>query len=259
MTDAIRYEVADRIATITIDRPEARNALDLAALTALVEALHRTEADDAVDVSILTATGSIFSAGLDLKALSSGEIDLGAHTRAGNPWPQRTKPMIAAVNGAAVTGALELVLNCDLAVASSEASFADTHARVGILPFWGLSVLLPRAVGPRNAALMTMTGNFVTAEQALAWGLVSEVVEPDDLGDRARRLALDIAGNDQPGVRAMLRLYRDGSGLPAAEAADLEAARAIEWQGEGFDAGEIARRFDAIKARGRAQAAAKAE
>lgn len=255
MSDSISYEVSDRIATITIDRPEARNALDLGAVRDLVAAVYRMDTDDDVDVGILCARGATFCAGLDLKALSSGEIDLATNTRDGNPWTARVKPLLAAVNGPAITGGLELVLNCDVAVASSEASFADTHTRVGILPFWGLSVLLPRAVGARNAALMTLTGNFVDAAQALTWGLVAEVVEPGDLAARTRELALDIAGNDQPGVRAMLALYRDAAGLPVTEAQALEVERALAWQGEGFDAAEIGRRFEAIKARGRTQRA----
>ncbi len=254
MTGSIKYEVADRIAIITIDRAEARNSLNLEALTALVSAIGKADVDAAVDVSILTATGSVFSAGLDLKSLSAGEIDVLEHTVRGNPWTDRTKPMIAAVNGPAITGGLELVLNCDLAIATPQAKFADTHTRVGILPFWGMSVLLPRAVGPRNAALMSLTGNFISAGDALQWGLVSEIVADKDLINRARQLAADIANNDQPGVRAMLRLYRDGAGLPVSEAAALEIERSTEWHGEGFDAAGIGRRFETIKARGRAQA-----
>ena len=253
MFDTIRYEVTDRVATITIDREEARNSLDLASLEALKAAVARAEADDGSDVTILTAVGSVFSAGLDLKSLSSGEIDVLEHTRIGNPWSGRTKPMIAAVNGPAITGGLELVLNSDIAVAADNAAFADTHTRVGILPFWGMSALLPRAVGPRNAALMTLTGNFIDATTALSWGLVVEVVVPEELQRRAREIAADIVQNDQPGVRAMLALYRDGAGLPDADAQRLEIERSTAWHGEGFDAAGIAQRFESIKRRGRAQ------
>jgi len=253
VSDTIRYEVSDRIATITIDREQARNSLDLASLDALKAASARAEADNDVDVVILTAVGSVFSAGLDLKSLSSGEIDVLAHTRLGNPWTGRTKPMIAAVNGPAITGGLELVLNCDIAVASTEAAFADTHTRVGILPFWGMSVLLPRSVGRRNATWMTLTGDFIDADIALRFGLVVEVVAPDELQSAARAIATVIANNDQPGVRAMLGLYRDGAGLPNDTAQELEIERATEWHGDGFDAAAIAGRFEAIKQRGRAQ------
>ena len=249
----VTYEVADRIATVTIDRPDARNSMDLATLDALKQAMARSETDDDVDVVVLTATGTVFSAGLDLKSLSSGEIDVAAHTVLGNPWVEHAKPRIAAVNGPAITGGLELVLNCDIAVASTAASFADTHTRVGILPFWGMSVLLPRAVGRRNAAVMSLTGNFVDAGTAKAWGLVFDVVEPEALTARSRSLAADIVANDQPGVRAMLALYRDGAGLADTDAQALEVQRATDWHSDGFDASAIARRFEAIKQRGRAQ------
>lgn len=250
---AIHYEATERIATVTIDRPDARNSMDLATLDALKAAMARADTDEDVDVVILTAGGSVFSAGLDLKSLSSGEIDIATHTRLGNPWREHLKPRIAAVNGPAITGGLELVLNCDIAVASTDAAFADTHTRVGILPFWGMSVLLPRAVGRRNAAVMSLTGNFVDAETAQAWGLVADVTEPETLLPRARALAADIVGNDQPGVRAMLALYCDGAGLADSDAQELELTRAEQWHGEGFEATAIAARFEAIKARGRVQ------
>lgn len=251
--DTIKIETADRIATITLQRPEARNALDLTTLRMLIDTIAWAEADDAVDVMILTGSDGIFCAGLDLKSLSTGEVSVGDETRAGYPWPARTKPLIAAVNGPAITGGLEIVLYCDLAVAAESARFADTHTRVGILPWWRMSVLLPRTISASNATYMSLTGNFIGAEQALAWGLVSQVVPDADLGARARQIATDITGNDQPGVRAMLGLYRDGAGLAEPDAIALEQERAIGWQAEGFDAAEIGRRFEAIKARGRAQ------
>ncbi len=97
-------------------------------------------------------------------------------TRAGSPLPPRIKPLIGAINGAAVTGGLELALACDFLIASDQARFADTHARIGIQPFWRLSVLLPQAVGFRNARQMSATGNFIDAERALLIGLVNEIV-----------------------------------------------------------------------------------
>lgn len=253
MNDFINYSVNDHVATITIDRPKARNSLDLDALNGLIAAVRAADSDEDIGAIILTGTGEVFSAGLDLTSLSTGEIDVFEHTSRGNPWLERCKPMIAAVNGPAITGGLELVLNCDFAIASLGARFADTHTRVGILPFWGMSTLLPRAIGPRNASLMSLTGNFISAEEAYDWGLVSEVVAPDELLARTQKLAADIVGNDQPGVRAMLKLYRDGAGLPNADAAGLEIERAMDWHGDGFDAAGIAKRFEAIKARGRAQ------
>ena len=98
-------------------------------------------------------------------------------------------------------------MNCDFLVASERAKFGDTHTRVGVHPAWGLSVLLPAAVGVRRAREMSFTGNFISAEQALAWGLVNHVVAHDELLPTARRLALDIVGNDQAGVRNLRATY----------------------------------------------------
>ena len=162
--------------------------------------------------------------------------------------------MIGAINGAAVTGGLELALHCDLLVASERASFGDTHARVGILPGWGLSCLLPRAVGYRTATLLSITGNFLTAADAFRLGMVATVVAHDELLPTARRMAADIVSNDQGAVRAILAGYRAGAAMSGAEAVTDELERAVRWQGEGFDAAELARRRAAIVTRGRSQA-----
>ena len=117
------------------------------------------------------------------------------------PFPTLTKPLIGAVNGVAVTGGLEYALNCDFLVASEHAKFGDTHSRVGVMPGWGLTVLLPQAIGIRRAREMSFTGNFMLADEALAFGLVNHVVAHAELMPFTRQLALDIIGNDQPGVR----------------------------------------------------------
>lgn len=171
---AVRSEVADRVATITIDRPEVRNALNQEVLQLLPQHVEAADADDAVDVLILTGTDPAFCAGVDLKEAAAGEADPDAaiaevlRPRRG-PIPEHTKPVIGAVNGVAVTGGLELALACDFLIASDRARFADTHSRVGVMPGWGLTVLLPQAIGVRRAREMSATGNYVDAEQALAW------------------------------------------------------------------------------------------
>ena len=126
-------------------------------------------------------------------------------------------PVVGAVNGAAVTGGLELALACDLLIGSERAVFADTHARVGILPGWGLSVELPRAVGVRRARQMSFTGNFVGARQALEWGLLNEVVPHDELVGRAQALAADVADIEAATVSAMKRLYWAAGSVTTAE------------------------------------------
>ena len=244
---------ADGIATVTIDRPEARNSLTPDMIDALFAALPALDRTPDVSVIVLTAVDPVFCAGLDLHALGSGAIDIAASTEAGNRWPARTTPMIGAVNGAAITGGLELALQCDFLVASERATFADTHTRVGILPWWGLSHLLPRAVGFRTARMMSTTGNFLDAAAALRAGLVAEVVEHGRLVERAHELAGDIRSNDPQGVGAMLDLYRAIEASDPSDWRAVERERGIAWQSEGFDHTEISRRLDAIMTRGRAQ------
>ena len=206
----VLYEVSDRIATITINRPEARNALTSEMLQRIPQRMLDAEGDGDVDVIILTGTDPAFTAGLDLKELGTDGSNLaggsgadGSPNRYGvrGPFPTLTKPLIGAVNGVAVTGGLELALNCDFLVASHNAKFGDTHSRVGVMPGWGLTVLLPEAIGIRRAREMSFTGNFMLADEALAFGLVNHVVPHAELIPFTRQLATDISGNDQPGVR----------------------------------------------------------
>jgi enoyl-CoA hydratase len=257
-SDVVLTEVADRIATITLNRPQSRNALNAELRAALPAALAATEADDGVDVVVLTGAGAAFCAGLDLKELGSGTNRIGGGARAElvearGPFPPRTKPLIGAVNGPAITGGFELALNCDFLVASTRARFADTHARVGVMPGWGLTVLLAQAVGVRKARELSLTGNFLSADEALAWGLVNHVVEPDELLPTARRLALDIVGNDQPGVRQMLATYDEVVATTVSEGWLVEARRARDWAAGGIDPAGVESRRQAILERGRSQ------
>jgi enoyl-CoA hydratase/carnithine racemase len=192
MADVVLLDVSDRIATITINRPEARNALNSEVRRRLPAAVTEADGRDDVDVMILTGTDPAFTAGIDLKELaaggqpSSGGAGGSGDARADReppvdeeylrrgPLPAHTKPLIGAINGVAVTGGFEVALACDVLVASDRARFADTHARVGIMPGWGLTVLLAQAVGVRRARELSATGNYLDAETALAWGLVDQ-------------------------------------------------------------------------------------
>ncbi|RLE17808.1 MAG: enoyl-CoA hydratase, partial [Actinobacteria bacterium] len=156
----VLYDVSERIATITLNRPEARNALSSEVLNLLPKRIREAEAEDDVDVIILTGTDPAFTAGLDLKDLGSSGDNLGGGSGADGgrnsdgvrgPFPKLTKPLIGAINGVAVTGGFELALNCDFLIASEHAKFGDTHARVGVMPGWGLTVLLPKVIGVRRA------------------------------------------------------------------------------------------------------------
>ncbi len=256
----VLLEVRDRIATVTLNRPESRNALSSEVLRLLPERLREADADPAVDVIILTGTDPAFCAGLDLKELGSTGGNLGGSTgsdgtpnadRVRGPFPRLTKPLIGAVNGVAITGGFELALNCDFLVASERAKFGDTHSRVGVMPGWGLTVLLPQAIGVRRAREMSFTGNFLTADEAFQWGLVNHVVAHDDLIPFARRLATDIIGNDQEGVRQIRSTYATITAEEDGWA--IEARDAKAWRGGRFDPERVAARREAIQARGRQQ------
>jgi enoyl-CoA hydratase len=256
-SDVVLFEVSERIATITLNRPEARNALSSEVLRLLPQRMREADADPAVDVIILTGSDPAFCAGLDLKELGSSGGNLGATGADGRPngdgvrgpFPSMTKPVIGAVNGVAITGGFELALNCDFLVASERAKFGDTHTRVGVMPGWGLTVLLPQAIGVRRAREMSYTGNFMLAEEALQFGLVNHVVSHDELLPVTRRLALDITGNDQDGVRQMRSTYGEITrDLPGWQ---IESTNAARWQREMFSPEKVEARRRAIQERGR--------
>jgi enoyl-CoA hydratase len=250
VSDLVLVEVADRIALITLNRPDARNALSTEMLSQLIWHMARLDARVDVDVMILTGAGRAFCAGLDLKEMAAS----GSNIRPGDgrPWPELTKPLIGAVNGAAVTGGLELALACDFLVASDLARFADTHTRVGLVPFWGMSVLLPQAVGVRVAREMSLTGNFIGAEEAARVGLVNRVVPHEDLLSVARALAVDIASADQASTRVLVAEYaRFCGGGSDALAEEIRIAEAF--LGAGIDPVLIEQRRVALIERARQQ------
>ena len=260
MADVVLYEVADRIATVTLNRPEARNALSAEVRRLLWLRMEEAEADPAVDVVVLTGTDPAFCAGLDLKELGSagptGGPDVSAAAAsATRPVPVMGKPLIGAVNGVAVTGGLELALACDFLVASDRARFADTHSRVGIQPGWGLTVGLAAAVGVRRAKELSATGNYLDASTALTWGLVNHVVAHDELLAYSRRLASDIVSNDGAGVRRLLQTYDEGARVTGAEAAALEIRISREWMatGQGGSPTDVEARRRQVVDRGRSQ------
>ena len=263
MSAPVSIDVSERIGTVTLDRPEARNALSSEVLRLLPQAMAELDANDDVDVIILTGADPAFCAGLDLKELGStgGNLGAGAPNRERSPdeplrrgpWGQLTKPLIGAVNGVAVTGGFELALCCDFLVASERARFADTHARVGVMPGWGLTVLLPQAVGVRKARELSLTGNFLDAAEAHRLGLVNHVVPHEELVPFTRRLALDIIGNDQPGVRQVLATYAAVTDVTIAEGWEVEASLGREWLRGRDVSSAVASRRDGIMQRGRSQ------
>jgi enoyl-CoA hydratase len=230
--DLILVNIADGIATVTLNRPQAMNALNRALRRQLYAVMRGLDADDAVRAVILTGAGTrAFTAGLDLKELGSEAGALGsanATDPADNPVKAIevcTKPVIGAINGVAITGGFEVALACDVLIASENARFADTHARVGIMPGWGLSQKLSRMIGMSRAKELAFTGNFLDAATAHAWGLVNHVVPADDLLPLARKLAGDMASIDPAFLGHYKRLIDEGFALSFAEGLALEAAR----------------------------------
>jgi enoyl-CoA hydratase len=250
MTDPVLLiDTTDRVRTLTLNRPQSRNALSRDLRTAFFAALRDAEADDDVDVVILTGADPVFCAGLDLKELGdSTELpDISPK------WPAMRKPVIGAINGAAVTGGLEFALYCDILIASEKASFADTHARVGLLPTWGLSVRLPQKVGIGMARRMSLTGDYLSADDALRAGLVTQVVSHDDLLPTARTIAAAIVGNNQRAVRALLESYHRIDEQQTSAGLWIEAQSATQWMRE-TSGDDIAASRSAVMERGRNQA-----
>jgi enoyl-CoA hydratase len=263
----VLVSVAERVATITLNRPDARNALNDELRRALRAAMAVVEANTNVDVVVLTGTDPAFCAGLDLKELGTRPVvattdpgtDVQSKPASANdldtphsPWVPLTKPLIGAINGVAITGGLELALQCDFLIASERALFGDTHARVGVLPGWGLSVLLPQAIGYRRAVELSLTGNFMAADEALAFGLVNHVVPHDELMPRTLTVAHDIAKNNTSAVQALLASYKEIHTMTVADGLRHEAKVTREY-GATFDAENVAQRREAIAERGRAQ------
>jgi enoyl-CoA hydratase len=251
MTEVL-LDVTGPVATVTLNRPERRNALSSTLITSLHEVLTEIDARPDVRAVVLTGADPAFCAGLDLQELGQPGSRLGSRTHT-NAVPDLVTPLIGAVNGAAVTGGLELALACDFLIASERAAFADTHARMGIQPGWGLTVALPEAVGYRRAREMSATGNFVGAETALEWGLVNHVVPHSELLGFSRKLAADIASSDPEALAAMFATYDAGSQVSRAEARQIEMTEHRRFHAKGIDHEQVSQRRAAVIERGRAQ------
>jgi enoyl-CoA hydratase len=244
----LSIDTTDRVRTLTLNRPQARNALSTELRSRFYGALRDAEVDDDVDVVILTGADPVFCAGLDLKELG----DATELPDISPKWPAMNKPVVGAINGAAVTGGLELALYCDILIASENARFADTHARVGLLPTWGLSVRLPQKVGVGLARRMSLTGDYLSADDALRAGLVTEVVAHEELLPAARRVAASIVGNNQKAVRALLGSYHRIDEQQTNAGQWIEATSAKQWT-QVATGDDIAANRSAVFERGRAQ------
>lgn len=259
MSDLVRVERDAGTTLVTMNRPDALNALSTPLRQALVRTFRELAEDDATGVVILTGAGRAFTAGLDLK-------ELGGETAGGTPAGQAAadtdlgaalaafpKPVIGAINGYAITGGFELALMCDILICSTEARFADTHARVGIVPGWGLSQRLPRLIGLPRAKELSLTGNFLSAEQAYEWGMVNRVVEPEALIATARELAGDILSTEPATRRTILQIMDDGWNSTLGEGMAIEHAASREHMQSQVTPEAVAARRAAIQDRGRKQ------
>ena len=243
------------IATVTLNRPGAMNALSRELREAIGAAFRELHSDVETRVVILTGAGRAFCAGLDLKELEGG-------LPGGRRDPSAPEmldaiasfegPVIGAINGFAITGGFELALACDLLVAAREAHFADTHARVGILPGWGLSQKLPRLIGVHRAKELSLTGNYLAAEQAETWGLVNRVVEPDELLPTCRALAEDMLSCDPVSLRGYKRVIDEGFAATLADGLAMES-RASTAHSRAHPP-DVAARRKTVQERGRRQA-----
>ncbi|MGE8142104.1 enoyl-CoA hydratase [Novosphingobium sp. NPDC080210] len=253
----VTVERDGNVAVVTMNRPEAMNALSSALREELAKAMVAVDADDSIHAVVLTGAGQrAFTAGLDLKELGTQGLGAAnAETPQANPVKaieQCRKPVIGAINGVAITGGFEVAVACDILIASENARFADTHARVGIMPGWGLSQKLSRLIGISRAKELSLSGNFLDAQTACAWGLVNRVVPAEELLPAAKKLAADIASADPGMIQAYKRLIDDGYAVPFGEAMALEHERSSSANSQ-VNKAEVEARRMAVMERGRAQ------
>ena len=255
-TDLVLVEKDDGLAIVTLNRPDALNALSSGLRNAISNTFTQLADDPEVEVIILTGAGRAFTVGLDLKELGGEKApDETISSRdLSDAIGQVNKPVIGAINGFAITGGFEIALMCDFMIASENARFADTHARVGVVPGWGLSQRLPRLIGVNRAKELSLTGNYLDAQTACDWGLVNRVVPAEALLPTCIQLARDILSTE-PVTRSEIRRIMDlGWHATLAEglATEDEASRAHGKREVSAD--KVAARRANIQDRGREQA-----
>lgn len=255
--DIILVERDGPVAIVTLNRPDALNALSRALRSEIVRVFTELKGDADIRAVVLTGSGRAFTAGIDLKEAGQTGFALGREDDAkaidinaaieAYPWP-----IIGAINGFAITGGFELALMCDVLLASENAKFADTHARVGIVPGWGLSQKLSRLIGISRAKELSFTGNYLDAETAERWGLVNRVYKAEDLVPAAVKLAHEMCSTQPVLLKKYKALIDDGFAMTFGEALREEIRRSVEHaKSVSADAVEEARKQ--VTARGRDQ------
>ena len=253
----ILVEKHGETALVTLNRPAAMNALSRELRAAIAETFDKLEADSGTRVVVLTGAGKAFCAGLDLKELGQGADTVQGTVTTTDPVTSMGRfsgPIIGAINGVAITGGFEIALACDVLICSSEARFADTHGRVGILPGWGLSQKLSRAIGIYRAKELSLTGNFLTAQQANDWGMVNRVVPPAELIPVSLKLATDMLSLVPECLSGYKKLIDNGFAQSFGEAMKTER-HFSGTANKTVSPAEIESRREAIRQRGQAQKA----
>jgi len=229
----VQVERRDGFAIVTLNRPDRLNALVPEMLAEFDEAMHNLDEDPDTETVILSGAGKAFCVGLDVAVLQEQGPEPFLPFNPARTISEWKGPVIAAINGLAVTGGFEITVACDIVIAAADAAFVDTHSRVGLLPGWGLSVRLHRAIGIYRAKELELTGRRLPAQEAADWGLVNRVVPADELIDTACTMARAIAGGT-PGISAETKALIDKvSRVPLAEGLALEAEIGFERQARG--------------------------
>jgi enoyl-CoA hydratase len=226
MEKPVLFEVEDGIALITLNRPERRNAINQDLLIHLYNCIDEVATNDDIKVAILTGSGKSFCSGIDLAVITTDNLrdPRGDGNDFLNVIGACKKPLIGAINGHTITGGFEIALNCDFLIASERAIFIDSHTKIGIHPGWGMTQLLQQAIGQRRAKQMSFTGQPLSAEQALQWGLVNEVVPHEGLIPHTKQIAADMCAVNQDMLTTMKGLieFRNRATLDEAFAHEVE-------------------------------------
>lgn len=255
----VLLEKHDGYAIVTLNRPDEMNALSRELRADLVESFDACSLDESIRVVILTGNGRAFCAGFDLKELANSamaDASEEADNEIARAMERFTGPIIGAINGHAITGGFEMALACDVLIASDSARFADTHARVGILPGWGLSQKLPRLIGLSRAKEVSFTGAPIFAPQAYEWGLVNHVVAAEELLPRAVELAKSMCATVPHVLTQYKALIDEGYSMPYCEALAWEETQAIE-SAKHATAAAVASRRETVMSQGRSEKDAK--
>jgi enoyl-CoA hydratase len=251
----VKIEISNHIALLTLNRPDSLNALSTAMRSAIVQAINSVNDNSDVKTIVLTGAGRAFCAGLDLKELGSGKTDNEAavsDTDMLKSFYNLHKPLIGAINGFAITGGFELALMCDFMIAGENAKFADTHARIGIVPGWGLSQKLSRIIGIGRAKELSFTGNFLDAQTAERWGLVNRVVKDEELIPTCLKLAADIASCEPSTLHTLKSIIDQGYENTLFEGIRIES-KANKAHMQGLTPDVLEARRTGVMSRGREQ------